>query len=129
MGFFIFFALPVAYETLPSAASISADWSPEAGSAFLAALQVAYQSSLQYPVMRYPTIGIQQVASSLGFALPGGVEEIFAKIKQSIADDTKREKEKSDWVIKFNTANSDVHGSRLNNLIKELDKLGINNYA
>lgn len=123
MGFFIFFTWPVAYETLSSASHQSPSFSVEARDAFLAVLRLIRHAGRQYPVMQYAALGIQQTAVKIAVALPLEAEEIFADIKGMIAANKDRDIGRSDWVVVFNTASTDVQGSRLNHLITELNKL------
>ncbi|KAK4551679.1 hypothetical protein LTR86_010966 [Recurvomyces mirabilis] len=127
MGFFIFFALPVAYETLSSASALSPRFSIDAKDAFLATLHIIHHVGKQYPVLRYAALGIEQAAVKLGLVLTGEAELIFADIKRSIAMHKDRETTRSEWVVVFNTADSNVQKSGLDSLVKELDKLGIVN--
>jgi hypothetical protein len=125
MGFFPYYALPVAFETLPSTSSLSLAFSWDAASAFLATLRILSHASKQLPALQYATLGIEKAASNMGIILPDEAKQIFAEIKRRLAQDTDENRGKSDWVVVFNTANSDVQASRLNNLVKELQELGL----
>ena len=125
MGFLVFYALPVAFETLTSASSLSLNFSRDAALTFLAALQVIHHAGKLYPVTRYAALGIEQTAAKMRITLPGESTQVFADIKRGITENNDRETSRSDWVVVFNIADTDVQGSRLNNLIKELDALGL----
>jgi hypothetical protein len=125
MGFFPFFALPVAFETLTSSSPLSLTFSYDAASAFLADLRILFHASKQLPAVQYATLGIEKAACSLKIILPDEAKQIFDEIKRRLAEDKDQDRGKSDWVVVFNTANSDVQASRLNNLVKELQDLGL----
>jgi hypothetical protein len=125
MGFFPFFALPVAFETLPSSSPLSLTFSHDAASAFLADIRILFHASKQLPALQYATLGIEKVACNLKIHLPDEAQQIFDEIKRRLAKDKDQDRGKSDWVVVFNTANSDVQASRLNNLVKELQSLGL----
>ncbi|KAH0284038.1 hypothetical protein KCU62_g8597, partial [Aureobasidium sp. EXF-3399] len=109
MGFLPYYAFPVAFETLPSTSSLSLTFSWDAASAFLADLRILAHASKQLPAVPLATLGIEKAASNMNIVLPDEAKQIF------------------DWVVVFNTANSNVQASRLNTLAKELQNLGLSN--
>ena len=125
MGFFPYYAFPVAFETLPSTSSLSLTFSWDAASAFLADLRILAHASKQLPAVQLATLGIEKAASNMNIVLPDEAKQIFAEIKRRLAEDNDQDRGKSDWVVVFNTANSDVQASRLNTLVKELQNLGL----
>ncbi|CAD0099854.1 unnamed protein product [Aureobasidium mustum] len=123
MNFFPFYALPVAFETLPSISSLSPSFSYHAAAAFLNALRVLFHASKQLPVIQYAAMGIEQAASTMNIILPDEAKAIFQALKRRVAEDDDRDRGKSNWVVVFNTANTNVQASRLDNLVRELNNL------
>ena len=119
-GFYIFFALPVGYETISLTAHA------DARQAFLATLRLLHHAGKQYPVCRYASLGFEQTAKKIPVILPEEAGAIFADVKRKIVLNDDRQTSRSDWVVVFNTAGTDVRASRLNTLVKELDNLGLN---
>jgi hypothetical protein len=125
MGFFPYYALPVAFETLPSSSPLSLTFSWDAASAFMAALRISSHASKQLPALQYATLGIEKAASDMKIILPDEAKQIFSEIKRRLEGDNDQNRGKSGWVVVFNNANTDVQASRLNNLVKELQELGL----
>ncbi|KAG9696081.1 hypothetical protein KCU76_g3988, partial [Aureobasidium melanogenum] len=123
MNFFPFYALPVAFETLPSISSLSPTFSYHAASAFLDALRVLFHASKQLPVIQYAAMGIEQAASGMNIILPDEAKAMFQAFKRRVAEDDDRNRGKSNWVVVFNTASTNVQASRLDNLVRELNNL------
>lgn len=123
MHFFPYYALPVAFETLPSISSLSPTFSYHAASAFLDALRILFHASGQLPVIQYAAMGIEQAASMMNVILPDEAKAMFQAFKRRVAEDDDRNRGKSNWVVVFNTANSDVQASRLDNLVREIKSL------
>jgi hypothetical protein len=115
--------LPVLRSTSTSSLSLAFSW--DAASAFLATLRILSHASKQLPALQSATLGIEKAASNMEIILPDEAQQIFAEIKRRLAQDPDENRGKSDWVVVFNTANSDVQASRLNNLVKELQELGL----
>ncbi|KAG9666977.1 hypothetical protein KCU99_g9296, partial [Aureobasidium melanogenum] len=123
MNFFPFYALPVAFETLPSISSLSLRFSYHAADAFLDALRVLFHASKQLPVIQYAAMGIEQAASTMNIILPDEAKAMFEAFKRRVAEDDDRDRGKSNWIVVFNTASTNVQASRLDNLVRELNSL------
>lgn len=123
LSFFSYYALPVAFETLPSISSLSPTFSYHANTAFLDALRVLFHLSKQLPVIQYAAMGIEQAAIKMNIILPDEAEMIFKVLKRKLAEDDDRNRGKSNWIVVFNTANTDMQASRLDSLVRELNNL------
>lgn len=95
MNFFPYYALPVAFETLPSISSLSPTFSYHAASAFLDALRVLFHASSQLPVIQYAAMGIEQAASGMNIILPDEAKAMFESFKRRNAEDDDRNRGKS----------------------------------
>ncbi|KAK6008108.1 hypothetical protein QM012_000011 [Aureobasidium pullulans] len=125
MNFFPYYALPVAFETLPSISSLSPTFSYHAASAFLDALRILFHASKQLPIVQYAAMGIEQAASTMNVILPDEAKAIFQDLKRRVAENNDRDRGKSNWVVVFNTATTNVQASRLDNLVRELNNLNL----
>lgn len=97
MGFYMFFTLPVARETLGFASLASPTYSVDAHTAFMAAVQLLHRGGKQCPACRYAALSIGAAAIKVPAALPEEATEIFADIKRRIAENRDPETSRSDW--------------------------------